>query len=304
MVRSHRIGLVAGVAVLALLAGPGRVRADVIFGLSQSGNQFVVFDTVNPGVILQTTPVTGITGTLVGFDFRPADGALVGLTQSGAGGFLYQINPFTGVATQINTIPTLSGSAFGMDFNPVPNALRIVSNTGQNLRITTGGAGGVNTDTALNPGTPSIVAAAYSNNVPGGVNGQTTLYVIDNVTGRLLTQGSIDFPPGTSPNTGILFDVGSLGIGANLTPEIGFDISSAGAAFVSIGNSLFLINVGTGALSPVGTVGGPPLRDIAVAPNQVAQVFVPEPTTLAVFGGLTGLALVGRRRRLARTNRG
>jgi hypothetical protein len=55
------------------------------------------------------------------------------------------------VATQVNTIPVLTGTQFGVDFNPVPDALRIVSDADQNLRITMGGAGIVNTDGTLKP---------------------------------------------------------------------------------------------------------------------------------------------------------
>jgi hypothetical protein len=174
----------------------------------------VRFDSAVPGLAGAPIPVTGLGAgqTLVGIDFRPLDRQLVGVASAGTGGVVYAINPSTGAATQINSSMTLTGSAFGVDFNPVPNALRVVSDANQNLRITMGGAGVVNTDGMLNPGDPNVVGAAYSNNVPGGINGQTTLYVIDSVLDALFTQGTVNFPPGTSPNTGTLFQVGRPGI--------------------------------------------------------------------------------------------
>ena len=224
----HRKALAPVLLTLALVFGPSPARAETIVGLTTS-NQIFFFDSATPGSIGPLVTVTGLLpGTsLVGIDFRPAvPGQLTGVGQTGASGAVYRIDPLTGVATQVNTIQTLTGTQFGVDFNPVPDALRIVSDADQNLRITVGGAGVVNTDGTLNPGDPNVVGAAYSNNVPGGVNGQTTLYDIDSVLDRLFTQGGVNFPPGTppvSPNTGTLFPVGSLGVDTN--DLVGFDIS-------------------------------------------------------------------------------
>jgi hypothetical protein len=92
--------------------------------------------------------------TLVGVDVRPDDRQLVAEGNVGGVGTVYTIDPASGAATAINSGFTLIGSAFGVDFNPVPNALRIVSDTDQNLRITTGGAGTVNTDGDTQPRRP------------------------------------------------------------------------------------------------------------------------------------------------------
>jgi hypothetical protein len=286
---------------LALVTGPSPAAAETIVGLT-TNNQIFVFDSATPGSIGALVPVTGLqVGTsLVGIDFRPAvPGQLTGVGQTGATGAVYRIDPVTGAATLVNTIPTLTGTQFGVDFNPVPDALRIVSDANQNLRITLGGAGVVNTDGTLNPGDPNVVGAAYSNNVPGGINGQTTLYDIDSALDILVTQGGVNFPPGVppvSPNTGTLFPVGPLGVGTS--DLVGFDISAfSGTAFASLttplGVGLYTINLATGAATFVGAIDGSTLqvRDIAVAN-------VPLPATLALFGmGAVVLAAASRVRR-------
>jgi hypothetical protein len=288
------VGLICG---LSLVAGGLRgARAELIYGVTTS-NQLLNFDSATPGTVSAPLAITGLGGgeQILGIDFRPATpGVLVGVGSSGAA---YTLNLSTGAATSIISGLGLSGTAFGVDFNPVPNALRIVSDADQNLRITAGGTGVINTDTALNPGNPNIVGAAYSNNVPGGIGGVTTLYVIDSLNDTLLTQGSVNGSP-TSPNTGTLFPVGSLGF--NTSDLVGFDISGAsGIAFASltvptgIASQLFTINLATGAATLVGGIGGgSSIRGISVF-----NFSVPEPATLSLLGlGLIVLAVARLRR--------
>jgi Domain of unknown function (DUF4394) len=270
------------ILTLALIAGPGPVGAESIVGLTPN-NQIFSFDSTNPGTIGALIPVSGLVAgaSLVGIDFQPANpGNLVGVGQNPNGtGNVYTINPITGAANVINTIPALTGTAFGVDFNPVPNALRIVSNANQNLRIVAGGTGMVNTDGALNPGNPGVVGAAYSNNFAGAT--VTTLYDIGSAADLLFTQGSPNGSP-ISPNTGTLLQVGALDVDANdLT---GFDISAfTGVAFASLtpgaGSNLYTINLATGAATLVGPIDGGAfqVRDIAV-PN------IPVPGSLALLG--------------------
>lgn len=290
-----RLGLALAVSLVAATATTS--RAETIYGITTT-NQLVNFDSATPGTVSSPLAITGLGAgeQLLGIDFRPATpGVLVGL---GSGGNVYSINPNTGAATSILSGLGLNGSGFGVDFNPVPNALRIVSNNEQNLRITAGGTGVINNDAALNPGNPNIVGAAYSNNVPGGANGQTTLYVIDSLTDQVLTQGSVNFPPGTSPNTGTLFPVGALGFDTN--DNVGFDISGiTGVAFASltapagIASQLFTINLGTGAATLVGGIGG------GAALRGISVFNVPEPSALGLlavgFMSLVGTRLFRRR---------
>lgn len=291
-------------AVLALVAFFGAEgRSETILALTTS-NQLISFDSATPGTISSLPPVTGLLAgsSLVGIDFRPATGQLVGVGQNAAAatGAVYTINTTTGAATLINNISALTGTSFGVDFNPVPDALRIVSNTGQNLRITAGGTGVVNVDGNLNPGAPSVGGAAYSNNVPGGIGGVTTLYTIDFMTDGLFTQGSPNGAP-ISPNTGTLLSIGPLGV--NTGPLIGFDISgNTGAAFASLtpvganGSSLYSINLDTGAATLIGAIGP---GNISVQGMSVvsAPVSAPEPASLMLLGlGLFGLYQLSRKK--------
>jgi hypothetical protein len=130
---------------------------------------------------------------------------------------LYRIDPATGAATAIGAAGafTLTGTTFGFDFNPVPDRIRIVSDTGQNLRANPNDGTAI-TDGVLNPGTPSVTAAGYTNSVPNAT--ATMLYVIDTGNDTLNVQNP--------PNNGTLVPVGSLGFDA--TGVNGFDISNSG----------------------------------------------------------------------------
>src|SRR5262249_55490416 len=161
---------------------------------------------------------------------------------------VYQINTATGAASIINSIPSLLGTSFGVDFNPMANALRIVSNTGQNLRITVGGTGVVNSDTALNiPGGANpalnVVAAAYTNNFNGTTS--TQLFVLqDNAAA-----GSDLLFLQNPPNDGTLTLPVPLTI--NVSQLSGFDITTTGTdnqAFLSWngGNQFGTLNLTTG----------------------------------------------------------
>jgi hypothetical protein len=278
---------------LALVAGPTPVGAEPIVGLTPF-NQIFSFDSGSPGAIGPLIPVTGlVAGTeLVGIDFRPATpGTLVGVgvvfdPTPPLSGNVYTIDTTTGVAVVINTIPAVLAivSGYGVDFNPVVNALRIVNEQGQNLRIVAGGTGAVNVDTNLNPGNPVVAGAAYSNNFAGAT--VTTLYDIDFV-GQLFTQGSPNGSP-ISPNTGTLFPVGPLGVTPVL--DVGFDISaSTGVAFASltpdvVNFNLYTINLGTGAATLIGQIDGPGLnvRDIAV--SNAGPAAVPTAGSLVLLG--------------------
>jgi hypothetical protein len=301
--RGLSMARMACLACLALAAGPGRARAELLFGLTTT-NVLETFDSSTPGTILTAVGVTGLQSgeTLLGIDFRPATGGLYGL---GSTSRLYQINRTTGAATQVGSAGafTLSGTSFGFDFNPVVDRIRVVSNSDQNLRLNPNDGTLTATDTALayaagdpNAGAnPNVVGSAYTNNFSGAST--TTLYAVDSNLNILVRQGSLGGSP-ISPNTGQLFTVGPLGF--NTSDLVGFDISgSTGIAYASLtapgGNfsQLFTINLSTGAATLVGSIGGGvPLQGLTVLPTAV-----PEPGTLSL--GLLGIGLIayaGRRR--------
>ena len=73
----------------------------------------------------------------------------------------------------------LSGTSFGVDFNPAADRLRIVSDTGQNLRHNVNAGGVTVTDAPLNYAgvtASGIVGSAYTNNDLDALTA-TTLYV-------------------------------------------------------------------------------------------------------------------------------
>ncbi|MES2619316.1 MAG: DUF4394 domain-containing protein, partial [Bacteroidota bacterium] len=137
----------------------------------------------------------------------------------------------------------------GFDFNPLVDRIRIVSNTGQNLRVNP--ADGVTiVDGMLNPGTPEISAAAYTNNFAGTTS--TALFTIDAGSDKLYQQNP--------PNAGTLVEKGALGV--SVDAATGFDIGgTTGTAYAILTSSgatnLYEINTTSGAAMPKGSFSSP-----------------------------------------------
>ena len=110
---------------------------------------------------------------LVGFDVRPADGMLYGVT---ADNWIVTIDPKTGAVTKKAELSTKlpAGVAVTVDFNPVVDRMRILAADGTNLRVNVDD-GKVIVDgmlkfaeTDMHKGEkPNIVAGAYSNSLQG-----------------------------------------------------------------------------------------------------------------------------------------
>jgi hypothetical protein len=264
-----------------------QARAELLIGLTNSNALFTI-DSNAPGTPSSLLPITGIGGdTIFDIDIRPADQLLYGF--SGAGN-LYSINRTTGAAALSASLTgvTLDPNAtrFGIDFNPTVDRLRIVSNTGQDLRLTPGTS--VTTiDTNLNGAASGAVSVAYTNNNPTATI--TNLFYIGPSTPSSLFNTS-------NPNGGVLTTVGPLGVSSS--QDVGFDISGlSGIAFASLtnptgpGSSLYTLNLTTGAATLVGTVGGGQItvRGVTASP---AQASVPESGNTAVLFGLAFGALV------------
>jgi uncharacterized protein DUF4394 len=277
LVSSHRqdghmkhLYVISVLAILSAFAVPG--KAELMYGLKNT-NSLVAFDSAHSSTATSPLAITGLqtNDLLVAIDVRPMNGLLYGL---GNLSNLYVINPASGVATQVGSHGgfSLSGTSFAFDFNPVTDRIRVVSDTGQNLRL--------NPDTGAldvadpnvfypagdpnNGATPNIEGAAYSNNFAGA--GSTTLYDIDatlltlvtqdSVTGQLHTVGTLDFAPEVTLQNALGFDVsGTSGIAYaafNLTGELQTELS--------------IVNLNSGDSAGVNVIGGGfPIIDIAVA---------------------------------------
>ena len=229
-----------------------------------SDNRLLSFSQTGNVLAPNATSDLAITGTvsgeqLLGMDFRPANGLLYAVSSLNQ---IYVINTSTGLATlsatlaanPADTLPPVyttlpAGAISGVDFNPVPDRLRVVDNTGSNLRINVA-TGATDADLTLNGAAGQIVAAAYTNSYTGTTT--TTLYDLDATT--LYTQ--------TPPNDGTLVAVGPLGVTAS--GDAGLDIAGGAnglvlAAINTTGSGpsdLYRINLTTGAATPVGVAGG------------------------------------------------
>ncbi|AUI60220.1 DUF4394 domain-containing protein [Amycolatopsis sp. BJA-103] len=165
---------------------------------------------------------------LIGLDTRPATGALYSLAASGR---LYRLEAKTAKATAVGSPTALTGKAIGFDFNPTVDRIRVVTDTGLNLRLhpDTGSIAG--TDTPLTypgrPQAPRVAASGYTNSVAGATS--TALYGLDSGQDTLVKQGSLPGEtPVVSPNTGQLTAIGKLGL--NIGSVNGFDIAGTAKA--------------------------------------------------------------------------
>ena len=202
-----------------------------------NANNLMIFNPYSPSTPI-SKPITGLQSgeNVLGLDMRPVNGQLYAL---GSTSRLYTINASSGAATVVGTAPfttALSGTQFGFDFNPTVDRIRIVSNTGQNLRAHPETGAIASVDLNLNPGTPTVSAAAYTNNFAGTTT--TTLYVMDVLKNKLYIQNP--------PNNGTLVEVGN--ISGTFVEANGFDIGgTSGKAFALLNDEglvkLFQVNL-------------------------------------------------------------
>ena len=258
-------------------------------GLAAGGTKVTTF-AIADGDAAKPVKLTGLTGdrALVGIDYRSYDGQLYGV---GDGGGLYRVNPESGDTAKVGQLTVaLSGTSFGVDFNPAANALRVISDTGQNLRqsfvalfdndpATT--QANTLVDGPLNYAgstAAGVTGAAYTNNdadgapapagQPSNGNTGTALYDIDTRNDSLVLQNP--------PNSGTLSTVGT-GLGVDTSDVVGFDIfsritdgkatSNAAYAVLTVAGErgLYSIDLGTGAASLITRVTRG-VSDIAVMP--------------------------------------
>ena len=261
-----RLGIDQSVSGIAVMPGGQRMTALTV------GNRLMTFDLQRPDIITSNLRVTGLAANeqLLGIDYRPATGELYAVGKTNR---LYNVSADTGVATVVGNefAQSIGDSVIGVDFNPVVDRLRVVTSTGTNLRLNqlTGAlvdsdliTAGLQLDTPLSyadASTPAVSNVAYTQNFAGTT--ATTLYGIDFSKDILVTHGSVGGTP-TSPNTGQLFAVGSLGV--DVLGTGGFDIittSGTDRAIAalrvkgSLGTKLYDIDLATGAATLISDVG-------------------------------------------------
>jgi hypothetical protein len=206
----------------------------VIAGITQD-SKLICFQDDSPNRAKTIGSITGLaTDTkLLGIDYRPATGSdgdhgdLYGLGDQGG---IYVINQTTAAATLKSRLDVaLSGQSFGVDFNPTVDRLRVVSDTGQNLRINVD-TGATLTDTALTypPTAASATGAAYTNN-DSDPNTATTLFDID----PALDQVALQSPA----NSGQLAATGKLTV--DTSSVVGSDIYSTVRNGTTVGTEAY-----------------------------------------------------------------
>lgn len=284
----------------------GHSQAELIYGITNL-QQLVAFDS-GARTVLSTTslPGFGVGGEqILSIDIRPATQELYGLSSFDR---IYKITPSTGATTLVGSgtlSVALTGNSRAIDFNPTVDRIRVLTSAQQNLRVHPDTGAVVDFD-AVTPGTqtdlnhnyaagdagagttPQVVNGAYTNSFAGA--GTTTLYTLESARDVLATQ--------VPPNNGTLNSVGALGFNVVESAGFtGFDISGGtGVAYLTgnsltgglTANSLYSVNLGTGAAGLLGAVSGVngTFRDIAV---------VPEPASIgAMLAG--GMLLIRRRK--------
>jgi hypothetical protein len=269
----HRSPLLRRVAAgAALLALGGATAAQASHDRSDDGRSHrqaessrTLYATTDQNLLLQfrekaperLTDVQAITGlpagvTLRGIDFRPMTGDLYGV---GSDSVVYRVNPVTAIAVAEGPAftPALRGTSFGVGFNPTVDKIRVVSDAGQNLRLNVDEGTVLSADRDLNPGTPQIVAADYTNSSFSATRPTATqLFAIDAASDQILLQNP--------PNDGTLTMGKRLGV--DVGPQASFDIAGAdNTGYLatgprSRGTSLYRVDVTTGKSRWIGKIGG------------------------------------------------
>ncbi|MCH8543162.1 MAG: DUF4394 domain-containing protein [Alcanivorax sp.] len=308
----------AGTADVATLVGPLSVHGTIngialpppqapeVVALTDD-NTLARFPLLMPDSI-ETVAVTGLMvdeEVLIGVDVRPATGELYAVSDQGNiyivdaenGSALFQA---TLSAAPDDTFTMLMGTDYGMDFNPVPDRLRLISDSGQNLRINVetgatitdgdiayadeGDLGGIEDIPLLGPllglignillpeadaPTPAITAAAYTNSFAGTTT--TELFTLDTQNDSLNLQNP--------PNDGV--QVPLIDTPFAIQGDQAFDIAGGDNGIVITALSengmppyvLYRVNLMSGEFTPVtgdestsaiGGPDGPAIRGITV----------------------------------------
>ncbi|WP_219461392.1 DUF4394 domain-containing protein [Nonomuraea rhizosphaerae] len=235
----------------AAMAVPAQAQTDqaqtrhagpVVTGLTTAGD-LVAFRADDPRDVVRIGKVSGLRGDMkvAGIDYRVQDGNLYAVGDKGG---VYILDG-KARATKVSQLTVaLNGTSFGVDFNPAANRLRVVSDTGQNLRhniddpMGAPAQGMTATDgTLTNPPVPpattgatatGVTGAAYTNNDLDPATA-TTLFDLDTTADQVSLQ--------SPANAGSLAPAGKLGVDAG--PVSGFDIHSTLRKGVTVSNTAY-----------------------------------------------------------------
>lgn len=248
-------------------SGDGSRRSDSLQTVGLTADQrLICFNEYRPGEAINIGSISGLMSgdALVGIDFRVQDSKLYGVSKTGG---IYVLDTQNASASKVSQLTVaLEGNSFGVDFNPVADRLRIVSDTGQNLRhnVNVGGTTVVDDPLDYPPATPAnavgptatgVTGSAYTNNDLDPTT-STTLYALDTNLDQIALQ--------SPPNNGTLAATGKLG--SNAGPSVGFDIYSTIRNGVTVNlqglasfmpengaSTLYSINLPTGKATSRGT---------------------------------------------------
>jgi hypothetical protein len=275
------------VALIGLGAAPA--TADIAYGIT-TGHLVFTFDTSAPTVEISHRVINlqklQPGESELAMDLRPSTGQIYFL---GSSSRLYVFDPSDGIPRALSAAPftpALSGTSFALDVDPTTDTIRVISDTGQNLRLDPETGMVIAVDTPLNPGAPHVVGAAYANNHAG--SSSTALYVIDSNSDQLLVS--------SAPNGGTLVPVGPLGV--DTTDDVGFDITAndgVGFATLTTGgvSRLYTINLSTGAATLVQSVISGNIRSFTVLKRGVPMLSLRNGTELIRFHSANPAALLG-----------
>lgn len=282
--------LALGVLVLCAGAGlssPALAQTGAplrVTGVTANGT-LVSFRADTPSFMLTLGRISGLKDDtkVVGIDYRVQDGKLYAVGDKGG---VYTVGAQAKARKVSQLTVALDGTSFGVDFNPAANRLRVISDTGQNLRhnlddpMGAPAAGMTATDGKLtNPPVPpattgatalGVTGAAYTNNDLNPATA-TTLFDVDTTADQLSLQ--------SPANAGNLAPAGKLGVDAG--PVAGFDIYSEQRSGVTVSNTpyatllvtgsyrFYTVNPLTGAATRLGTFpANRQVIDIALPLNQ------------------------------------
>lgn len=253
MTRRRRMLCATLTAALALGAPAAAQAAEQLAALTSDG-QIMLFRSDSPGKVQGAELVTGLqqAETLFGLDVLPTTGRIYAL---GSSNRIYVVNPVTGQATAVSNTPfspPLNGESFAFSIDATTSQARVVSNTGQNLRINVVNGQVVGVDAPytyaaddLGFGITPLIAGLAFTIPPAGSAGTPSLYAIDAERDVLATSAT---------GAATFRTIGPLGV--EIVAPAGLDVTTGGTAYAALRRAeaedpqLYTVDLSTGTAVP------------------------------------------------------